>query len=50
VEILEKKYNSIAISSKAYDILNKLTAINGMKKYVYVSELIEAEYRKIQEK
>lgn len=39
------QYKTIAISGKAYDILNKLAALNpGYKKFVLVSELIEDAY------
>ena len=40
-----EKYKSIAISCKAYELLNKLAELNpGYKKFVLVSELIEDAY------
>lgn len=40
-----EKYQTIAISCRAYDLLNKLAELNpGYKKYVLVSELIEDAY------
>ena len=40
------QYKSIAISCKAYEILNKLAELNpGYKKFVLVSELIEDAYQ-----
>lgn len=39
------KYKSIAISCKAYELLEKLSELNpGYKKFVLVSELIEDAY------
>lgn len=42
---MRKEYKSIAISCKAYELLNKLAELNpGYKKFVLVSELIEGAY------
>lgn len=41
-----KQYRTIAISCKAYEVLNKLAELNpGYKKFVLVSELIEDAYQ-----
>ena len=42
---MQKEYKSIAISCKAYELLNKIAQMNpGFKKYVLVSDLIEDYY------
>lgn len=42
---MKKEYRTVAISCKAYELLNKLAELNpGYKKYVLVSDLIEDAY------
>lgn len=48
---MKKKYQSIAISCKAYELLEKIAQLEpSYKKYAFVSELIEEAYKKMQEK
>jgi hypothetical protein len=44
------KYKSIAITCQAKDLLDELAKLNpGLKKHIFVSELIEQEYKRIKE-
>lgn len=42
---MKKEYKTVAISCKAYELLDKIAQLNpGYKKYVLVSDLIEDYY------
>lgn len=42
---MKKEYRTVAISCKAYELLNMISQLNpGYKKYVLVSDLIEDYY------
>lgn len=44
------KYKSIAISCKAYELLNKISELNpNNKKYIFVSQLIEEAYENMKQ-
>lgn len=45
---MTKKYVSIAITCQAKDLLDEISKLNpGIKKHIFVSDLIEQEYRRI---
>ena len=47
---MRKEYRTVAISCKAYELLEKIAQMNpGYKKYVFVSDLIEEAYKKMKE-
>lgn len=47
---MRKEYRTVAISCKAYELLEKIAQLNpGYKKYVFVSDLIEKAYEEMKE-
>lgn len=45
---MRKEYRTVAISCKAYELLEKIAQMNpGYKKYVFVSDLIEQAYKNV---
>lgn len=45
---MARKYVSIAITCQAKDLLDEISKLNpGIKKHIFVSELIEQEYNKL---
>lgn len=45
--MMAKKYVSIAITCQAKDLLDELSKLNpGIKKHIFVSDLIEQEYKR----
>ena len=48
---MRKTYKTVAVSCKAYEILEKIAQLNpGYKKYVFVSDLIEEAYKEMKNK
>lgn len=46
--MMAKKYVSIAITCQAKDLLDEISKLNpGIKKHIFVSELIEREYNRL---